>query len=78
MESSLTPTEHQTIMVVDMLVALLLIVSFLFLVHRYKNRNCTVRNWPVVGMLPALVSNADRLLEFFTDMLKSNGGTFKI
>ncbi|KAE8734578.1 hypothetical protein F3Y22_tig00000757pilonHSYRG00010 [Hibiscus syriacus] len=65
-------------MAFDMLVALLLIVSFLFLGHWYRNRNSTVGNWPVVGMLPALASNADRMLDFFTDMLKSNGGTFKI
>ncbi|XP_039060929.1 alkane hydroxylase MAH1-like [Hibiscus syriacus] len=65
-------------MVFDMLVALLLIVSFLFLGHWYRNRDSTVRNWPVVGMLPALSSNTDRMLDFFTEMLKSNGGTFKI
>ncbi|KAE8734579.1 hypothetical protein F3Y22_tig00000757pilonHSYRG00011 [Hibiscus syriacus] len=65
-------------MAVDMLVAIFLVLSFLFLGHWYRNRNSTVRNWPVVGMLPALASNADRMLDFFTDMLKSNGGTFKI
>ncbi|KAE8734576.1 hypothetical protein F3Y22_tig00000757pilonHSYRG00008 [Hibiscus syriacus] len=65
-------------MAVDILVAVISTVSFLFLGHWYRNRNSTVRIWPVVGMLPALASNADRMLDFFTDMLKSNGGTFKI
>ncbi|KAK8674764.1 hypothetical protein V6N13_032867 [Hibiscus sabdariffa] len=58
--------------------ATLLIVSFLCLGHWYRNRSSTVRIWPVVGMLAALASNADRMLDFFTDVLKLNGGTFKI
>ncbi|KAK8674771.1 hypothetical protein V6N13_032874 [Hibiscus sabdariffa] len=57
---------------------LLIVVSFLCFGRWYRNRNSTVRIWPVVGMLPALASNADRMLDFFTDVLKLNGGTFKI
>nr|GME00449.1 alkane hydroxylase MAH1-like [Ipomoea batatas] len=35
------------------------------------------RNWPVVGMMPALLKNAHRLHEFATDGLKHCGGTFE-
>ncbi|XP_031117541.1 alkane hydroxylase MAH1-like [Ipomoea triloba] len=35
------------------------------------------RNWPVVGMMPALLKNAHRVHEFATDVLKHSGGTFE-
>ncbi|KAL4368232.1 hypothetical protein GQ457_05G033230 [Hibiscus cannabinus] len=68
----------EKVMAVDMVVAFLLVVLCLILGHWYRNRNSGVRIWPVVGMLPALASNVDRMLDFFTDVLKSNGGTFEI
>ncbi|XP_022774378.1 alkane hydroxylase MAH1-like [Durio zibethinus] len=64
-------------MAVDMLIAILFIFFFLCLGHRLKNRNSLVTNWPIVGMLPALVSNSDRIFDFLTDMATSHGGTFK-
>ncbi|KAK8575818.1 hypothetical protein V6N13_032866 [Hibiscus sabdariffa] len=68
----------EKVMAVDMVVAFLLVVLCLILGHWYRNRNSRVRIWPVVGMLPALASNVDRMLDFFTDVLKSSGGTFEI
>ncbi|XP_019183473.1 PREDICTED: alkane hydroxylase MAH1-like [Ipomoea nil] len=35
------------------------------------------RNWPLVGMMPALLKNAHRVHEFATDVLKHSGGTFE-
>ncbi|KAL4366391.1 hypothetical protein GQ457_05G018650 [Hibiscus cannabinus] len=64
-------------MTVDILVTLVLIVLYLFLGHWYRNRNSKVKVWPVVGMLPTLVSNVDRIFDFLTDLVKLNGGTFK-
>ncbi|MBA0781454.1 hypothetical protein Gotri_002378 [Gossypium trilobum] len=55
-------------MAVDMLVAILLIVLYLFLGHWYRNQNSGVKVWPIVGLLPLLVSNAEGILYFFTDM----------
>ncbi|KAK8517021.1 hypothetical protein V6N13_092297 [Hibiscus sabdariffa] len=61
-----------------MVVAFLSVVLCLILGYWYRKRNSRVRIWPVVGMLPALASNAHGMLDFFTDVLRSNGGTFKI
>ncbi|XVF14032.1 hypothetical protein REPUB_Repub09cG0021400 [Reevesia pubescens] len=62
-----------------MLIAIIFILLILFLGHHwYKNRNSLVTNWPVVGMIPGLVCNMDRIFDFFThDILDLCGGTFK-
>ncbi|XVE67862.1 hypothetical protein DITRI_Ditri09bG0021900 [Diplodiscus trichospermus] len=55
-------------------------ISFLFLLlsHWYRNRNTLITNWPLVGMMPALLRNSGRALEFFTfDVLRRCGGTFE-
>ncbi|XVF57989.1 hypothetical protein PTKIN_Ptkin07bG0026500 [Pterospermum kingtungense] len=64
-------------MAIDMLIAILLIFISILLVHWYKNRNSLVTDWPVVGMLPALVSNTHRIYDFFSDTVNSHGGTFR-
>ncbi|XVE67860.1 hypothetical protein DITRI_Ditri09bG0021700 [Diplodiscus trichospermus] len=62
-----------------MLIAIIFIFSScLLLFHWYRNRNSLVTNWPVVGMLPGLVFNMDRVFDFFThDILDLSAGTFK-
>ncbi|GER33874.1 cytochrome P450 [Striga asiatica] len=35
-------------------------------------------NWPVVGMLPALIRNSHRIHAYVTDVLSESGGTFEI
>ncbi|CAA0815491.1 cytochrome P450- family 96- subfamily A-polypeptide 10 [Striga hermonthica] len=35
-------------------------------------------NWPVVGMLPALLRNSHRIHAYVTDVLSESGGTFEI
>ncbi|XVE84040.1 hypothetical protein DITRI_Ditri16bG0136900 [Diplodiscus trichospermus] len=65
-------------MAADMLVAILCIFIFIFLGHWYRNRNSLVSSWPIVGMLPALVSNSHRIYDFLTAIANnSHGGTFK-
>ena len=59
----------------EILVAIFL--SFLFLCHLRWNKSRTITNWPVVGMLPGLLQNASNVHEYFTWLLKQNGGTFK-
>ncbi|MBA0814426.1 hypothetical protein Gohar_020258 [Gossypium harknessii] len=65
-------------MAVDMLVAILLIVLYLFLGHWYRNQNSGVKVWPIVGLLPALVSNAEGILYFFTDICLELNWTSKM
>ncbi|XP_022741910.1 alkane hydroxylase MAH1-like [Durio zibethinus] len=65
-----------------MLIAIIFIVLTLFLGHLghhwSRNRNSLVTNWPVLGMLPGLFCNLDRIFDFFThDILDLCGGTFK-
>ncbi|KAE8666595.1 hypothetical protein F3Y22_tig00112496pilonHSYRG00054 [Hibiscus syriacus] len=56
---------------------LILPVALLFVVLFYSSKNTKLpRNWPLLGMLPAIVSNSDRLLDKRTEILESNGGTF--
>lgn len=64
-------------MAIDMLIAILFIFISIFLGHWYKNRKSLVTDWPVIGMLPALVSNSYRIYDFFTDAVHFHGGTFK-
>ncbi|XWS44120.1 hypothetical protein CRYUN_Cryun15aG0017400 [Craigia yunnanensis] len=63
-------------MAVDMLIAILFI--FIFFGNWYKNGNSLVTNWPIVGMVPALVSNSYRIYDFLTDITNLHGGTFKL
>ncbi|XP_021293315.1 LOW QUALITY PROTEIN: alkane hydroxylase MAH1-like [Herrania umbratica] len=64
-------------MSLEISIAILLIPLFLFLGHWYRNRNSLVTNWPIVGMMPALLCNSGRVFEFFTDLVNFYGGTFK-
>ncbi|GLU02122.1 hypothetical protein SLE2022_193890 [Rubroshorea leprosula] len=57
----------------DILVAFL---SILFLFYLRWNKNVPVRNWPVVGMLPALLRNRDRINDYGTQVLEQGKGTF--
>ncbi|KAK9271784.1 hypothetical protein L1049_002148 [Liquidambar formosana] len=58
-------------------VVLIAILCFLFFRHLRSNKNSPVTNWPLVGMLPALLSNAQRFHEFATHVLKRGGYTWE-
>ncbi|XP_022732316.1 alkane hydroxylase MAH1-like [Durio zibethinus] len=50
----------------------------LFLLHRFQNKKSPrITNWPIVGMLPTVLSNASRVLEFSVDIVKQSGGTLE-
>ncbi|KAL8474986.1 hypothetical protein ACS0TY_031420 [Phlomoides rotata] len=54
----------------------LILLWFLVFCAR-KNRRIIARNWPMIGMLPALLMNAGRIHEMCTQVLvKSRRGTF--
>ncbi|KAF3444594.1 hypothetical protein FNV43_RR14286 [Rhamnella rubrinervis] len=40
-------------------------------------RNSGVINWPVIEMLPGILKNIPRSLDYGTEVLKSGGGTFE-
>ncbi|XP_020088283.1 alkane hydroxylase MAH1-like [Ananas comosus] len=54
---------------------LLSIPCFLFLHHLNRRRRMPV-NWPVLGVLPSVLANYDRLLEWSTDVLRLAGRAF--
>nr|GME11610.1 alkane hydroxylase MAH1-like [Ipomoea batatas] len=67
------------IVVVAMLCSVLCWVLARWIWKKQRSRQSVVpTNWPVVGMLPALLKNASRLHEFGTDILRESGGTFEI
>ncbi|KAM3687283.1 hypothetical protein ACB098_10G067300 [Castanea mollissima] len=50
---------------------------FLFLCHWRWSKAQTITNWPLVGMLPGLLQNLSNVHEYFTWLLKHNGGTLE-
>ncbi|XP_073048002.1 alkane hydroxylase MAH1-like [Primulina eburnea] len=53
-------------------------VMFLyFLMIRTRKKSFVPTNWPVLGMLPGLLHNANRIHEFATEILEESNGTFE-
>ncbi|KAK4398736.1 Alkane hydroxylase MAH1 [Sesamum angolense] len=52
----------------------------MLLCYRYvvgrKEKSSLPTNWPVLGMLPALLKNGSRFHQFVTELAKRSGGTF--
>lgn len=70
----------QTLPFLSTLVFLLLCcVSYCYLcwAWKYQKVSSLPTNWPLVGMLPAILQNAHRLHEYGTGILKESGGTFE-
>ncbi|XP_051125182.1 alkane hydroxylase MAH1-like [Andrographis paniculata] len=60
-----------------MATAIIIVVSFWFVRNsRMTNGSALITDWPVVGMLPALLPNLGRVHDFATDILNRSGGTF--
>jgi len=59
----------------EILIAIFL--CFLFLCQWRWSKAQTITNWPIVGMLPGLLQNLSNVHEYFTWLLKHNGGTFE-
>lgn len=59
---------------------LFLILPFYYLRKLWqplKKKSSEPINWPVLGMLPDLLSNVHRIHNFITDILEETGGTFE-
>ncbi|KAK4439573.1 Alkane hydroxylase MAH1 [Sesamum alatum] len=52
----------------------------MFLCYRYvvgrKAKSSLPTNWPILGMIPALLKNNGRLHDHATDVVEQSGGTF--
>ncbi|CAO2840570.1 unnamed protein product [Amaranthus hypochondriacus] len=59
-----------------LIIIILLIIPFLLLF--FRNKNGLPTNWPVVGMLPALLLNANRCVDFFTEIMEKSHLSFHI
>lgn len=58
---------------------ILLAVAFFFLLRYFTTRSTRLpTNWPVIGMLPGLLSNLHRIHDFATEVLADSGCTFLI
>lgn len=54
-----------------------LIILWFLVLYARRNRRTIAKNWPIIGMLPALLMNAGRIHEICTQVLrKSRRGTF--
>nr|WMZ41192.1 cytochrome P450 family 96 subfamily A polypeptide 1 [Ipomoea batatas] len=53
------------------------LICYMMLKFSMSSDKLVPRNWPIVGMMPALLENAHRLHEFATDVVKHSGGTFE-
>ncbi|XP_040986481.1 alkane hydroxylase MAH1-like [Juglans microcarpa x Juglans regia] len=69
-------------MLIDVDVLVQILVAFLWflplcLIWSWKRTITPVMNWPLVGMLPGLLSKLSDIHEYATQVLKQNGGTFQ-
>nr|GME07092.1 alkane hydroxylase MAH1-like [Ipomoea batatas]GME16933.1 alkane hydroxylase MAH1-like [Ipomoea batatas] len=53
------------------------LICYMMLKFSMSSDKLVPRNWPVVGMMPALLKNVHQLHEMVTDVLKHSGGTFE-
>ncbi|XP_040986479.1 alkane hydroxylase MAH1-like [Juglans microcarpa x Juglans regia] len=69
-------------MLIDVNVLVQILVAYLcflplYLIWSWKRTITLVTNWPLVGMLPGLLSKLSDIHEYATQVLKQNGGTFR-
>ncbi|TKY69114.1 Alkane hydroxylase MAH1 [Spatholobus suberectus] len=54
------------------------ILSFIFFqISRRHNRDVPLTNWPIIGMLPAVLQNLSNIHDYATVVLKHYGGTLR-
>nr|GLL26533.1 alkane hydroxylase MAH1-like [Ipomoea trifida] len=53
------------------------VLCWVFVWKRRSSRSLGPTNWPVIGMLPAILQNAHRIHEFVTELVKLGDGTFE-
>ncbi|KAG8379483.1 hypothetical protein BUALT_Bualt07G0093200 [Buddleja alternifolia] len=54
------------------------IIYLFYLTSRIKKKSWQPTNWPVVGMLPALLQNMYHIHDYATQVLRECGGTYEI
>nr|GLL38313.1 alkane hydroxylase MAH1-like [Ipomoea trifida] len=69
--------QHYNIVVCTML-CIILCLAFLRKIVKKSRGSSVPTNWPVIGMLPAILKNAHRLHDFTTELLRGGGGTFEL
>ncbi|XP_031094382.1 alkane hydroxylase MAH1-like [Ipomoea triloba] len=53
------------------------VLCWVFVWKRRSSRSLGPTNWPVIGMLPAVLKNAHRIHDFVTELVKLGDGTFE-
>ncbi|KAL9147006.1 hypothetical protein ABFS82_13G147600 [Erythranthe guttata] len=63
----------------DLFLFILTIIIFLFVWGtKIREKTSLPTNWPLVGMLPAILLNCHRIHAYFTEILTESGGTFQL
>ncbi|KAL7130619.1 hypothetical protein ABFS83_13G146600 [Erythranthe nasuta] len=63
----------------DLFLFILTISIFLFVWRtKIRQRTSLPTNWPLVGMLPAILQNCHRIHAYFTEILTESGGTYQL
>ncbi|XP_019183286.1 PREDICTED: alkane hydroxylase MAH1-like [Ipomoea nil] len=62
----------------DVIVVAMLCSTLCWVWKKRSRRSVLPTNWPVVGMLPALLQNAGRIHHYATELLRESGGTIEI
>ncbi|XP_041993227.1 alkane hydroxylase MAH1-like [Salvia splendens] len=67
---------HQYFLFLFLFLFLLLLVYLFRLADRRGKKPCEPTNWPVLGMLPAIILNLHRAHDYLTQILNDCGGTY--
>ncbi|KAL8469437.1 hypothetical protein ACS0TY_032326 [Phlomoides rotata] len=62
----------------EFLLSIPLILYLVYLLNRRGKKRPEPTNWPVVGMLPAILQNLRRLHDYATEVLAECGGTYVV
>ncbi|XP_021863473.2 alkane hydroxylase MAH1 [Spinacia oleracea] len=60
------------------MVIITLLISFVFCCYFFGKKNGLPTNWPLVGMLPALLKNAHRINDFMIEVMEKSDMIFQI
>ncbi|XP_056684119.1 LOW QUALITY PROTEIN: noroxomaritidine synthase 2-like [Spinacia oleracea] len=60
------------------MIIITLIISFVFFCCFFRNKNGLPTNWPLVGMLPALLINTHRINDFIIELMQNSDLNFHL
>ena len=76
---SLLSDHQQPVLKLEILLSILTAFFFIFFIHLllrvFGRTQAAPVNWPVIGMLPGLMANRHRFLDYCTSILRESGGT---